>query len=89
MSGHAAPTKNHAHYFDGLTKLANSKKDVSFVYMHGDHHRWVKDRPFDAKNILRVMLDPGATSDPVRVRIDVNDDNPTIEFNRRPLSRMP
>jgi len=57
--------------------------------MHGDHHRWVKDRPFDAKNILRVMLDPGATSDPVRVRIDVNDDSPTIEFNRRPLSRMP
>lgn len=86
--GHAAPTKNHEYYFDGLSKLADSNEGLSFVYMHGDHHRWKKDRPFDSKNILRVMLDQGAISDPLHVRIDVNSDEPTIDFDRRPLSKM-
>ena len=29
------------------------------LYLHGDGHRWIHDRPGAAKNILRVQVDQG------------------------------
>lgn len=85
---HAAPTKNHHHYFDGLSKIANNNAGTEFLYLHGDHHRWKEDRPFDAKNIKRVMLDQGAIADPTHIKTCSCSNTPAFEFNQRRLSKL-
>lgn len=84
---HAAPTKKHRYYFDGLSKIANTNKGIDFLYLHGDHHRWKEDRPFDANNIKRVMLDQGAIADPTHIQACSCSNTPTFEFNQRSLSK--
>lgn len=84
---HAAPTKDHAIYFDGLSELAE-ESGRPFLYMHGDTHRWQKDWPFSAKNIQRVVVDQGGIADPVKVTVDTNGAEPAISFERRSLSRL-
>ena len=84
---HAAPTKKHQYYFDGLSKIAKGNKEIDFLYLHGDHHRWIEDRPFDAKNIKRVMLDQGAIADPTHIKTCSCSNTPTFEFTRRRLSK--
>ena len=84
---HAAPTKKHQYFFDGLSKIANSNKGIDFLYLHGDHHRWKEDRPFDAKNIKRVMLDQGAIADPTHIQACSCSNTQTFEFTQRSLSK--
>ena len=86
---HAAPTKKHQYFFDGLSKIANNRtnKEIDFLYLHGDHHRWKEDRPFDAKNIKRVMLDQGAIADPTHIQVCSCPNTQTFEFTQRPLSK--
>lgn len=84
---HAAPTKKHQYYFDGLSKIAKTNKGIDFLYLHGDHHRWKEDRPFDAKNIKRVMLDQGAIADPTHIQACSCSNTQTFEFKQRSLSK--
>ena len=84
---HAAPNKKHQYYFDGLSKIANNNKGIDFLYLHGDHHRWKEDRPFDAKNIKRVMLDQGAIADPTHIKTCSCSNTPSFEFTQRSLSK--
>jgi len=83
---HARPTSAHDTYIDGLLELAK-ESGKSFLYMHGDTHRWSKDRSFDASNILRVAVDQGGIADPVQVTIDLNGEEPDISFKRRSLTK--
>ena len=85
--GHASPSTDHQIYFDGLSNLAK-ETEILFLYMHGDTHRWKKDRPFDANNIIRVVVDQGGVADPVKVVIDLNRKRPDISFERRSLSNQ-
>ena len=88
--GHAKPAANHADFFDPFNKDAEEfKKPI--LYIHGDGHRWIHDRPFAAKNILRVEVDQGGIAPPLKVTVT---DDPTdpFQFDRRkpePAPRPP
>ena len=52
------------------------------VAHHGDGHKWIYDRPFEAKNILRVEVDQGGKAPPVKVQV-TNDSTEPFVFDRR------
>jgi hypothetical protein len=52
------------------------------LYLQGDGHKWIYDRPFAAKNILRVQVDMGAIAPPVLVRV-TDDARRPFYFDRR------
>jgi hypothetical protein len=56
--------------------------DKPVLYLHGDGHRWIKDRPFGAENILRVQVDQGGIAPPLKVTVTTDTDEP-FEFDRR------
>ncbi len=79
--GHAKPAAIHQDFFDPLNEDAQ-KFSKPLLYLHGDGHRWLQDRPFAAQNILRVQVDQGGIAPPVKVTVT---DHPTepFEFDRR------
>ncbi|MCA9024900.1 MAG: hypothetical protein KDA86_06785 [Planctomycetaceae bacterium] len=79
--GHALPRPDHDDYFEGLNTLA-AELDKPFLYLHGDGHRWVHDRPFKAKKILRVEVDQGGIAPPVKVTVTDDPAEPFL-FDRR------
>jgi hypothetical protein len=53
------------------------------LYLHGDGHRWIHDRPFKAaKNILRVQVDQGGIASPLLVTVSDDPKQPFV-FDRR------
>ncbi len=79
--GHATPTKKHVDFFEPFAKEAQQfKKPI--LYLHGDGHRWIHDRPFAAKNILRVQVDQGGIAPPVKITVTEDTTNP-FQFDRR------
>jgi len=79
--GHATPTAKHEAFFTGFVEEAQ-KFGQPVLYLHGDGHRWKHDRPFAAKNILRVEVDQGAIAAPVTVTVTDDPQNP-FNFDRR------
>ena len=79
--GHALPTKVHDDYFDALNEIA-TKFAKPILYLHGDGHRWIRDRPFAAKNILRIQVDQGAIAPPIKVTV-TNDPIDPFVIDRR------
>ncbi len=51
--------------------------DNPMLYLHGDGHVWIHDRPFAAKNILRVQVDSREKAPPVKVIVS---DSATAPF---------
>ena len=83
--GHALPKKIHKDFFDEFVKEAEKfKKPV--LYLHGDGHRWIHDRPFAAKNILRVQVDQGGIAPPVRITVTDHPRDP-FRFDRRKTAK--
>lgn len=82
--GHANPTPSHDAYINPLCELA-AELDKPILYLHGDGHRWVEDRPFAAENILRVQVDQGGIAPPVKVTV-TRDADDTFRFDRRKSS---
>jgi hypothetical protein len=79
--GHANPNAHHSDFFDEFSSEAKLfGKPV--LYLHGDGHRWIHDRPFAAKNILRVQVDQGGKAPPVKIAI-TNDSSEPFRFDRR------
>lgn len=79
--GHANPGKKHKPFIDEFVELSRGfKKPV--LYLHGDGHKWIHDRPFAAKNILRVQVDQGGIAPPLKVTI-TNDPTEPFVFDRR------
>lgn len=79
--GHARPAKIHDDFFDPFSTVAEEfARPV--LYLHGDGHKWVYDRPFRAKNILRVEVDQGGIAPPLKVSV-THDSATPFRFDRR------
>jgi hypothetical protein len=79
--GHAKPAENHNDFFVPFNKDAGEfKKPI--LYLHGDGHRWIHDRPFVAQNVLRVQVDQGGIAPPLKVTITDHKTAP-FQFDRR------
>ncbi len=87
LFGHANPQDKHTDFFTPLSTTAQEfGKPV--LYLHGDGHVWIYDRPFAASNILRVQVDQGGKAPPLKVTIH-DDSSEPFQFDRRngkPLS---
>ena len=46
------------------------------LYLHGDGHVWVKDKPWKQQNIQRVQVDAGANI--LKIRINTNKEDPFV-----------
>lgn len=79
--GHALPNQNHKDFFDPFNKDAG-EFGKPILYLHGDGHRWIHDRPFAAKNILRVQVDMGGIAPPLLVTVTDDPRSPFV-FDRR------
>ena len=56
--GHAAPSSDHDDFMERFKASAEAfGKPV--LYLHGDGHRWIEDRPFGLDNLYRIQLDSG------------------------------
>ena len=85
--GHAKPAAQHSDFFDPFNKDAqNFGKPI--LYLHGDGHRWIHDRPFAAKNILRVQVDQGGIAPPLKVTV-TDDLTDPFQFDRRKPAPAP
>lgn len=81
--GHAN-MNNHPEKFeifvDEFLSLANRYKKP-ILYLQGDGHVWIDDRPWRQQNIRRIQVDAGANI--LKVTIDTSLDDPFV-FNRTP-----
>lgn len=79
--GHALPAAKHQDFFKPFNKDAQTfQKPI--LYLHGDGHKWIHDRPFEAKNILRVEVDQGGIAPPLKVTVTDDPAEPFV-FDRR------
>ncbi len=79
--GHADPNETNDDFFDPFSEVASQfKKPI--LYLHGNGHRWVHNRPFAAQNILRVGVDQGSIAPPLKVTITGHQTAP-FQFDRR------
>lgn len=81
--GHAKPIDVHDDYFDGLSHIA-TKLEKPVLYLQGDGHRWIYDRPFKAQNILRVQVDQGGIAPPILVTVTDDPKEPFVIDRRLP-----
>ncbi len=82
--GHALPTKIHNDYFDGLSDAAALFRHP-MLYLHGDGHKWIQDRPFAAQNILRIQVDQGAIAPPIKITVTDDPDEPFVVDRRKQI----
>ncbi|MEJ7591734.1 MAG: hypothetical protein WKF77_09310 [Planctomycetaceae bacterium] len=79
--GHAKPAAIHADFFDPF--IADAQKfSKPILYLQGDGHRWIHDRPFAANNILRVQIDQGGIAPPLKIEVTDHQTEPFV-FDRR------
>jgi hypothetical protein len=81
LFGHATPQDKHKDFFKPLSVVAQNF-DKPVLYLHGDGHVWTYDRPFAARNILRVQVDQGGKAPPLQVSITDHATEP-FQFDRR------
>jgi hypothetical protein len=81
----AGPGSNHSTFFNPfVAAAANFAKPI--LYIHGDGHSWIQDRPFSATNILRVQVEDGSSELPVQVTATL-DSQDMFQFKRDPWSQ--
>ncbi len=81
LFGHAKPISAHNDFFGPFSQTAiKFKKPI--LYLHGDGHKWIYDRPFAAKNILRIEVDQGGIAPPLKVTITDHQTSP-FQLDRR------
>ena len=85
--GHARPAAIHNDFFDPFVEEAK-RFSKPILYLHGDGHRWIHDRPFAAQNILRVQIDQGGIAPPVKVSVTDHQTEPFV-FDRRITLQSP
>ncbi|MCP4174616.1 MAG: hypothetical protein GY758_28025, partial [Fuerstiella sp.] len=79
--GHAMPAEKHNDFFIPFNDEAR-EFGKPILYLHGDGHKWIHDRPFTAQNILRVQVDQGGIAPPLKVTVTDAPKHP-FEFDRR------
>lgn len=79
---HAGPGQSkHATFFNQFGPAAASfAKPI--LYLHGDGHSWLQNRPFTQQNVLRVQLERGTTP-PVEATVGLDAQNP-FSLDRNP-----
>mmetsp|Transcript_32308 Transcript_32308/g.74429 ORF Transcript_32308/g.74429 Transcript_32308/m.74429 type:complete len:188 (-) Transcript_32308:183-746(-) len=80
--GHTALRDNVDPFFDMLVWVARIYSNISFLYIHGDMHKWKSDFPWDVPNLGRVQLDKGALAPPVLITVKPEGRWP-FKFDRR------
>lgn len=73
----AALSPKNEIFFNGLSEQAR-RFERPVLYLHGDGHRWISDRPFNERNIYRVQVDAGGFAPPLFVTVT---DDPVKPFN--------
>ena len=81
LFGHATPVLKHNDFFTPFVALVNEAQ-VPVLYLHGDGHRWIKDKPFGTDLITRVQVDQGGIAPPLRVTVQADPKSPFV-FDRR------
>jgi hypothetical protein len=84
---HSYPRKELYKKFNEFLSDEATDLGIPFLLLQGDAHRFRQDTPFDAKNILRTIVDRGGLADPTKITIDLSKNNPFI-FERRELTGM-
>lgn len=82
----AGPKPNRVPFFDAF-ELAAATFGKPILFLHGDGHSWIQDRPFAPANVLRVQVDRG-TEPPVQVTITLDAVNP-FQLERDPFHGVP
>ena len=79
----ALPTSAHQVFFGGL-RASSARFARPVLYVHGDGHAWIEDRPWPEQNILRVQIEMGGKAPPLEVTV-----SPTVagafSLNRTPF----
>lgn len=81
LMGHAQINQKHDGFIKPFNVIAD-KFGKPVLYLQGDGHRWIHDRPFPAQNILRVQVDQGGIAPPLLVSVTDDKENP-FQFERR------
>lgn len=79
--GHGQPADSSGDFFPEFSRMAGVYGHP-VLYLHGDGHRWVHDRPFPAENVERFQVDMGGVAAPVIVRVAVGE-VAVFEFDQR------
>ena len=80
--GHANMIELGAEKFELFTDVLRSiarEFDRPILYLQGDGHFWIQDRPYSEQNILRVEIEGGASA--VQVTVNPNEEQPFL-FDR-------
>jgi hypothetical protein len=83
----AGPGDSNRTLFFDLFAAAAGRFGKPVLFLHGDGHTWIHDRPFAAGNVLRVQLDRGVRP-PVQVTVTLDAVNP-FQFDRAPFDGTP
>lgn len=81
LLGHATPVPKHNDFFTPFVALVNEAK-LPVLYLHGDGHKWIKDKPFGTDLITRVQVDQGGIAPPLKVTVQADPKSPFV-FDRR------
>ncbi len=85
LLAHAFPSAQKHKVFAGRFEAAARQCAKPILYIHGDGHDWIEDRPFKAAPaVLRVQLTQGGLEDPLLVTVDPAAKEP-FQLRRRML----
>lgn len=80
----AHPREKHALFMEKFLQEVN-KFEKPVLFIHGDGHRWLYNRPWHLPNLTRVQVDQGRIALPLEVTVDVKVDS-IFQFERKPFS---
>ncbi|MCB1064509.1 MAG: hypothetical protein KDN20_16525 [Verrucomicrobiae bacterium] len=80
--GHGTPTPKHDDFFSQMAITAAAfQKPIA--YIHGDSHKFVRDRPFkEVPNFYRIQIDRGGIAPPLRVSVILGSEEPFVTDRR-------
>ena len=78
---HAHPTAHHTDFMEPFFEAA-TKFEKPILFIHGDGHKWIQDRPYKAQNVVRVQVDQGGIAPPLTVTF-TDDPKEAFVFDRR------
>jgi hypothetical protein len=79
----ANPKAKHHWFMERfISQVKSFAKPV--LYLHGDGHRWLYDKNWQAANLTRIQVDQGALAVPLEIQVSSQTDS-TFAFNRKPF----
>ena len=73
----AIPAAVHNDYFNGLVAEATQFRKP-MIYLHGDAHVFYCKRPWTAKNLVDVQIDPSGVAPPLAVTVTTDPSDPFL-----------